>query len=38
VVGVEYDGVRAEPPKLVKVVEDLLEAARAGEPFWVAGW
>jgi hypothetical protein len=36
VVGVEYDGVGAEPPEFVEVVEDLLKAAGACEPFGVA--
>ena len=37
-VGVEYDGIGAEPPEVVEVVEDLLETAGAEEAFGAAGW
>jgi hypothetical protein len=36
VVRVEYDGVGAERPESVEVLEDLFKAAVAGESFGVA--
>ena len=32
---IEYDGVRAEQPQLVEVVDDLLDRALAGEAFGI---